>query len=306
MKIIVTGGAGFIASHIADAYIAKGHSVAIIDNLHSGFKKNLNPCARFYKTDIRDKKEVEKIFGKEKPEIVNHHAAMISVVESMRNPGNVFDTNILGSVNLLTAFGKHKRGPHPKFIFASTGGALYGDPKKIPADENTPIDPLSAYGLSKFLTEKVIEFYAREYHFSYLVLRYANVFGPRQNPSGEAGVVAIFSMEMRKSIRPTIFGDGTKTRDYVYVGDIVQVNVRGLTKGANVAVNIGNSVEVSDQKVFDAIARELHFTKKPIYAPYREGEVYRMSLNASKAKKVLGWKPTVKFDKGIELTVTTL
>ncbi|MBI4085881.1 MAG: NAD-dependent epimerase/dehydratase family protein [Candidatus Liptonbacteria bacterium] len=312
MKIIVTGGAGFIGSHIVDAYIKAGHRVAVIDNLLTGFKKNLNPKAKFYKADIKNLALMEKIFRRERPEIVSHHAAIAEVVKSLRNPLPTLGTNVLGTTNVLLAFGKYGAGKNWKFIFSSTGGAIYGEPKKIPADERTPAIPLSPYGLSKLLGEELIKFYSRQYGFDYLIFRYPNVYGPRQNPKGEAGVVAIFGGIMKRNIRPTIFGDGTKARDYVYVGDIARANIIVLKRRKNEIINLGWGKMVTDQTIFDAIAEETGFSAsggketKPIYAPYRKGEVYRIAIDARRAKKILGWRPSVKLKDGIRKTLATI
>jgi UDP-glucose 4-epimerase len=306
MKIIVTGGAGFIASHVADAYIKQGHKVVIIDNLSTGFRKNVNPKAIFYKADIRDLPAMEKIFKKEKPEIVNHHAAIAEVVKSLRDPMPTLQVNVLGTTNVLLAFGKYGKGKSKKFIFSSTGGAIYGEPKKIPADESTDTAPLSPYGLSKLLGEEVIKFYARQYGFAYLIFRYPNVYGPRQNPKGEAGVIAIFGGIMKSGGRPIIFGDGTKARDYTFVHDIARANVFVLKKGKNEIINLGWGRKITDQMIFDEIAAILKYKEKPIFAPYRKGEVYQIAIRADKAKKVLGWKPSVKLTEGIKKTLETI
>jgi UDP-glucose 4-epimerase len=306
MKIIVTGGAGFIASHIVDAYFKAGHEVVVIDNLTSGFKRNLNPKAKFYKADIRNLGLIEKIFKREQPQIVNHHAALISVVESVGNPVLAFETNVVGTLNLLSAFGKYGKIKGGRFIFASTGGAMYGEFPEIPADERTEVNPLSPYGFSKLLAEKTIEFYSRHFGFSFLNLRYVNVYGPRQNPKGEAGVVAIFIRLMGNGARPTIFGDGTKTRDYLYVDDIVKANLLALRRGRNETINLGWGKEISDQMIFDTIAKELNFPKKPIYAPCRKGEVRRIALDAKRAKKILGWQPKISLKGGIRKTIKAI
>jgi UDP-glucose 4-epimerase len=306
MKIIITGGAGFIASHVADAYVKAGHKVAIIDNLLTGFRKNMNRKAKFYKADIRNLPLMERIMKRERPEIVNHHAAIAEVIKSLRNPLPTFQTNVIGMANVLLAFGKHGRGKNKKLIFSSTGGAIYGEPKKIPADENTPAVPLSPYGLSKLLGEEVLKFYSRQYGFKYLIFRYPNVYGPRQNPKGEAGVIAIFGGLIKNGGRPKIFGDGTKARDYTYVGDIVRANITALTKGADKTMNLGWGKIVTDQMIFDTIARETGFKQKPIYTPYRKGEVYQISIDAKKAKKILGWRPKVKLEEGIKKTLASL
>lgn len=306
MRILVTGGAGFIASHVTDAYIKAGHGVIVVDNLLTGFRKNVNPKAKFYKADIRNLKAMEKIFGNERPEIVNHHAAIAEVAKSLRNPLPTYETNVLGTANILLAFGKYGRGKNKKFIFSSTGGAIYGEPKKIPADEKTPIKPLSPYGLSKFLGEELIKFSANQYGFKYLIFRYPNVYGPRQNSKGEAGVVAIFGGLMKLGIKPTIFGDGTKARDYAYVGDIVRANLTALHKGTDEILNLGWGKKITDQMIFDAVARETDFKEKPRYAPYRKGEVYRISIDAKKAEKILRWKPRIKLGEGIKNTMASL
>lgn len=306
MKIIVTGGAGFIASHVSDAYIKAGHKVVIVDNLLTGFKRNVNPKARFYKADIRNLGLMERIFKKERPEIVNHHAAIAEVVKSLRNPIPTLETNVIGTTNVLLSFGKYGRGKEKKFIFSSTGGAIYGQPKKIPADESTPAVPLSPYGLSKLLGEEIIKFYSRQYGFDYLIFRYPNVYGPRQNPKGEAGVIAIFGGLMRSGKKPTIFGDGTKARDYMHVGDIVRGNVAALSRGKNEIVNLGWGRIVTDQMIFDAIAKSVGFGGKPRYAPRRLGEVYQIAIDAKKARRLLGWKPKIKLREGVRKTVATL
>jgi UDP-glucose 4-epimerase len=306
MRILITGGAGFIASHVVDAYVKVGHHVAVLDDLSSGFRRNLNPKAKFYKADIRDARAVNRIIKRERPDIVNHHAAMISVIESLRRPDAVFETNVLGTAHLAQALGAL---PHPsarKFIFASTGGALYGEPKHIPAKETAPLLPLAPYGLSKALAEDVLRYYARMFGFGHTILRYPNIYGPRQNPKGEAGVVAIFCGLMKRGKRPTIFGDGTKARDYVYVQDVARANMAALRRGTNATVNLGWGKTVSDREIFEAVAKAVGFSGKPIYAPYRTGEVYRISLDAKKARRVLGWKPRVMLAEGIRRTVATL
>ncbi|MBI2623069.1 MAG: NAD-dependent epimerase/dehydratase family protein [Candidatus Liptonbacteria bacterium] len=311
MKIIVTGGAGFIGSHVVDAYVKAGHRVIIIDDLSTGFRRNLNPRAKFYKADIRNQRLLEIIFRKEEPEVVNHHAALASVIASIKNPNETFEVNVSGTANLLRAFGTPRqqagesRNPK-KFIMISTGGAMYGTPKKLPVSEKIPPCPLSPYGLSKLLAEETVQFYARAFYFPYTILRYANVYGPRQNPHGEAGVVAIFQKQMKEGVPPTIFGDGTKSRDYVYVGDIAAANLVALRKGTDVTLNLGWGKKISDNMIFTEVARACGFKGKPRYAPYRKGEVYQIALDASRAKKILGWKPIIPLRKGIERTVLAL
>lgn len=303
MKILVTGGAGFIASHVADAYAKAGHRVIIIDNLTTGFRRNVNPEAKFYKEDIRNLEALRRIFHKEKPHIVNHHAAIAEVVKSVRNPIPTFETNVIGTANVLLAGGEVGI---KKFIFSSTGGAIYGEPKKIPADEHTPPIALSPYGLSKFLGEEIIKFYHRQFSFDYFIFRYPNVYGPRQNPKGEAGVVAIFGGLMKSGKRPTIFGDGSKTRDYVFVNDIVRANIIALRRGKNETANLGWGRKISDQDIFDTLMAVLNYKKPAIYKPFRKGEVYQISLDARRAKRILGWKPKTQLKEGVQKTVGTI
>jgi UDP-glucose 4-epimerase len=286
MKILVTGDAGFIASHITDKYRALGHTVISVDNRH---KKPI---------DINDADALMKLFKKEKPDIVNHHAAIAEVLKSVKDPLPTFTTNVLGTVNVLMAAGAC--GTVKKFIFASTGGAIYGEPKKIPADESAEATPLSPYGISKLLGEEVIKFYAKMFGFEYLIFRYPNVYGPRQNPKGEAGVVAIFTDLMRNGKQPTIYGDGTKARDYVYVDDIVRANTAALRKGKNEILNIGWGRKITDKKIFDEIKKNVAFAGEPAYAPYRAGEVYQIALEAKKAFAKIGWKPTISFEEGVK------
>lgn len=303
MKILVTGGAGFIGSHIVDAYINLGHKVVIIDNFSTGFRKNLNPKAKFYKTDIRNLPKIEKIFQKEKPQIINHLAAIAEVIKSLYDPLPTINVNVVGTINLLLSAGKTGV---KKFIFSSSGGAIYGQPDKIPADENTPAIPLSPYGLSKLLGEECIKFYAKHYNFDYLIFRYPNVYGPRQNPKGEGGVVAIFSGLIKEGEQPTIFGDGTKTRDYIYVDDVVKANIIGFKKGKNEILNLGWAKKISDQKIFDTIAKNLNFKKPPIYTSFRRSEVYQTAITNAKAKKILGWEPKINLEEGIKKYLHTI
>jgi UDP-glucose 4-epimerase len=300
MKIIVTGGAGFIGSHIVDKYMKLGHSVVVIDNLSTGSKKNLNNKAKFYKADINDFQRIQNIFLKERPGIVNHHAAIAEVSKSLKDPAPTIKTNLLGTINILRAVSKLDI---KKLIFASTGGAMYGNPKKNPVSELALPNPLSPYGLSKLLAEECIKYYANNFKFNYIIFRYANVYGPRQNTRGEAGVVAIFSYLMKHDKRPHIFGDGTKTRDYVYVKDVANANAIAIGRGKNEILNLGTGEETTDKQVYETIARKLSFTKEPIYKPFRDGEIRRIALDRGRVKKILGWEPKTNFSKGTKNTV---
>jgi len=294
MRILVTGGAGFIGSHIVDAYIAAGHHIAIIDNLSTGTEKNLNPAAIFYKADIRDAVELKRIFGIEKPDIVSHQAAIVSVTQSTQKPLETFEVNTLGTINLLIAGAPYIK----KFIFASTGGAMCANPKKWPATEKEKPTPLSPYGFSKQLAEESVAFYAKQYGFDFTILRYANIFGPRQNAHGESGVMAIFSLLAGQQKTPIIYRKQT-TRDYVYVGDIARANVLALEKGKDEVINLATGKETTNQKVYEIIAKEFNWGKLPVYEPARPGELARSVLANAKAKKLLGWKPTVGMADGV-------
>ena len=298
MKILVTGGAGFIGSNLVDALISLGHDVVVVDNLSSGLKKNLNPKARFYQIDICDEK-LSEVFEHEKPEIIDHHAAQIDVRKSNEDPIADAEANILGSLNLITNCVRHGV---KRVVYASTGGAIYGDPQYLPADENHPINPISQYGVSKHTVEHYLHLYSIINGLEYVALRYSNVYGPRQNPYGEAGVVAIFAIQMLTGKQPTIFGPGDKTRDYTHVSDIVAANIIALDRGKNAIYNIGTGTEAKDQEIFDTLASVLGYKGKPIYAPLRKGEVYRISLNCGKARKELGWIPKLSLREGIAQT----
>jgi UDP-glucose 4-epimerase len=298
LKILVTGGAGFIGSNVVDALISLGHDVAIVDNLSSGLKKNLNPEAKFYEIDICDKK-LSEVFEREKPRVVNHHAAQIDVRKSGEDPIADAEANILGSLNVIT---NCVRFGIKRVVYASTGGAIYGDPQYLPADENHPINPISQYGVSKHTFEHYLHLYSIIRGLEYVALRYSNVYGPRQNPYGEAGVVAIFAIQILTGKQPTIFGPGDKTRDYTHVSDIVAANISALDHGSNAIYNIGTGTETKDQEIFDTLASVLGYKGKPVYAPLRKGEVYRIALDCAKARKELGWVPKLSLREGIAQT----
>jgi len=292
---MVTGGAGFIGSHLVDAMINNGYEVVIVDNLSTGFKKNINPKAKFFKMDICDKKLTD-VFRMERPQIVCHHAAQTVVTRSMSDP--VFDAkqNILGSINVLLNCTESNVS---KLIYASSGGAVYGEPQYRPVDENHPINPLSPYGISKHVVEHYLQLYGTELGLDYVVLRYANVYGSRQNPKAEAGVVAIFAMQMLGGKQPVIYGSGDKTRDYVHVSDVVAANLLALNKGRQAIYNIGTGIETSDQQMFDTLAHLLRYKGHPQYAPVRKGEISRISLECKNAQSVLGWQPRFSLKDGL-------
>ncbi|MDE2058513.1 MAG: NAD-dependent epimerase/dehydratase family protein [candidate division NC10 bacterium] len=301
MKVLVTGGAGFIGSHVVDALVKGGHDVAVVDDLSMGKREQVHPSARFYRADIRDRQALEEVFRAERPEVVNHHAAQADLRRSMIEPSFDASVNILGSLNLLELSLAHKVR---KFIDISSGGAVYGEPQRLPVDELHPINPLSVYGVSKYAVEQYLRLFDGS-GLDYTILRYANVYGPRQNPAGEAGVVAIFSRQMLAGERPTIFGDGTKTRDYVYVDDIVGANLLAMAekRASGRSYNVGLGREVSDRQIFEMIRGAVGATLEPITASKRPGEIDRICLDASLAKAELGWKPTISLEEGISRTV---
>ena len=295
MKILVTGGAGFIASHVSDRLVSLGHDVAIVDNLSTGKRQNLPPEAKFFEVDIRDE-ALSGVFEAQKPEVVVHHAAHADVTRSVRDPRYDASVNVLGSLNLLECCRTYGIR---KFVYASTGGALYGEPDYIPAGEDHPIRPLAPYGVSKHVVEQYLYAYRVNHGLEYTVLRYPNVYGPRQDPHGEAGVVAIFSLQLLTGKQPVIFGDGSKTRDYCYVGDIVEGNVLALDSPVSGTYNLGRGVEVTDLEVFEAVRAAVGSSTEPTFASVRPGEVEHIALSAAKAEKELGWTWKVDLTEGI-------
>ncbi len=301
MKILVTGGAGFIASHIVDRYISDGHDLVVVDSLVTGKMKNLNPRARFYRLDIRDP-EIEQVFSRERPEVVNHHAAQIDVRKSVQDPVFDAETNILGMVHLLEKAVKFRVR---RFIFASSGGAMYGDQPEGtgPADENTPQHPISPYGIAKATGELYLYYYRVVHGLDYVALRYGNVFGPRQDPFGEAGVVAIFTQKLLAGEQPVINGDGLQTRDYVFVGDVAEANALALTAGVSGSYNIGTAVETNVVELFRNLAAITGRPVPEVHGPAKPGEQRRSVLNPEHARTGLGWKPRVSFAEGLRRTV---
>jgi len=298
LRILVTGGAGFIGSNIVDAYIGAGHEVAVIDNLSSGREENVNPAARLYKLDIRSP-ELDLVFAKEKPDIINHHAAQIDVRKSVSDPLFDANINILGMIALLEACVKHKVR---KVIFASSGGAIYGEPAQLPADESTALDPLAPYGTSKVAGEFYLSCYRALHGLDYTALRYGNIYGPRQDPYGEAGVIAIFCQAMLGDRDVNIFGTGEQLRDYVYVGDVVRANVLALEKGGGERLNIGTGLGTSVNSLFTTLKEIVGYGKDAVYEPPRPGELEKIYLTNRRAHETLGWGPEVDMQRGLELT----
>ncbi|MBU0650978.1 NAD-dependent epimerase/dehydratase family protein [bacterium] len=300
MNILVTGGAGFIGSHIVDEYLKLGHHVVIVDNLSSGKEENINPDAVFYNYDICDLDSLEKVFEKENIDCVNHLAAQMDVTRSVKNPAYDADVNIKGGINVLEMCVKYNV---KKIIYSSTGGAVYGEPEFLPCDEFHPIKPISHYGLSKFTFEEYIKLYDRLYALNFTILRYPNVYGPRQNPHGEAGVNAIFILKMISGETPVIYGDGSCERDYLYIRDVVRANAMMLEHGNRNIYNLGTGIGTSVNEVFSLIQTNLNFHGDPVYKDLRKGEILRTFLNSDKIFKEFGWKAETSFEQGIQETI---
>lgn len=299
MKILVTGGAGFIGSHLVDGFIEQGHHVTIIDDLSMGRTENVNPKAKFYLMDIRAE-EIEKMFEIEKFDVICHQAAQMDVRKSVDDP--LFDArvNILGTLNLLQTC---IRFNVKKVLFASTGGAVYGDQEVFPCDENHPTRPVSPYGIGKLTVEKYLFYYHLEYGLKYVILRYSNVYGPRQNPLGEAGVIAIFTHKFLTRNQPIINGDGNQTRDYVFVGDVVQANLKALEFNGNEILNVGTGIETDVNQIFHLINENTGGKTKEVHGPAKPGEQRRSVISYEKAEQILGWKPEVNLEEGLRKTV---
>lgn len=302
MRILVTGGAGFIGSHVVDALVDRGHRVTVLDDLSSGQEENLNRRAKFIKGDVTSQKKLESVFKRVQPEAIFHLAGQINVRASVENPVLDAECNILGSLRLVDMAAK---AGVKKFIFSSTGGAMFGDEAHYPATEEEPMTPLSPYGLAKAGVEEYLRFYHRVYNLPYTVLRYSNVYGPRQNPHGEAGVVAIFISAMLENRPPTINGDGEQTRDYVYVSDVVKANLAALdselTEGT---FHIGTGVETTVNEIFRLVNWQFGKAFEAVSGPAKKGEVRRSALDVSRAASLLNWKPEVGVSEGITATAT--
>ena len=301
MKILVTGGAGFIGSHVVDAYVAAGHEVAVIDNLSTGREDNVNPNARLHRVDIRDLAQVKQVVASFQPEVVNHHAAQSEVPKSVADPGHDAHVNIVGGVNVLRACADSSVR---KVIFSSTGGALYGEPDIVPADEDHPIRPLSPYGTSKYAFEQYLATFDRTFGLRFTTLRYANVYGARQDFAAEEGrVVAIFAGRMIENKPLTIDGDGNQSRDMLHVGDIAMANIAALERGDGGTFHISTGIPVTVNDIFRKLAILTEYKLEPRFGPSRKGDVYRIALDNTRAKAQLGWEPRIQLEEGLRLTV---
>jgi len=299
MKVLVTGGAGFIGSNLGDRLIEEGHKLVVLDDLSSGRRDQVPPAANFYQMEL-DSRWLDRVVEREKPDAVCHLAAQISVRKSVEDP--IFDArvNILGSIGLIQACRSHGV---KRFVFTSTGGAIYGDADEIPTPETYNAAPISPYGTSKLSVEHYLHCFRSLGGFSSAALRLANVYGPRQDPHGEAGVVAIFCRALLEGSTPTINGDGMQTRDYVYVGDVVEAFMRALGSDAQGSFNVGTEVETDVNQLYEQVARATGSSLPAGHGPGRPGEQQRSSVSIAQIREVMGWKPTVALPEGIEQTV---
>jgi UDP-glucose 4-epimerase len=301
VRILVTGGAGFIGSHVVDAYLAAGHQVAVLDNFSTGRAENVNPAAAVYRVDVRDQEQVREAIAGFKPEVVNHHAAQSEVPRSVADPAYDAHVNIVGGLNVLKACAESSVD---KVIFSSTGGALYGEPDVVPADEDHPIRPLSPYGTGKYAFEQYLGTFERTFGLRFTVLRYANVFGARQDFHAEEGrVVAIFAGRMLESRPLTIDGDGDQSRDMIHVGDVAMANLAALEGGSGGTFHVSTGIAVTVNDLFRKLALLTGYKQPPNFGPPRKGDVYRIALDNTRARKTLGWEPRISLEEGLSLTV---
>lgn len=296
--VLVTGGAGFIGSHLVDRLLSLGHRVVVVDDLSTGRLQNLNKGAIFYHTSVTHQ-GLEEIFEREQPTIVDHHAAQISISESVKDPIKDAEVNIQGTLRLIEL---SRRYGVEKFIFPSSGGSIYGEPNSVPCDETHSINPLSPYALSKYVAEEYLKLYYHLYRLNHVVLRYGNVYGPRQNPHGEAGVVAIFGLAMLEGKHPRINGTGDQERDFLAVSDVVEANILAMREGHG-AYNIGTGGGTSVNKIFSLLKSITKYRGRPEYGPAKPAEVFKISLDSSKFENQFGWKPVVTLEDGLSATI---
>ena len=300
MKVLVSGGAGFIGSHVADAYLAAGYEVVVADDLSTGHDRNLPRGARFERVDIRDRQAVADLMERERPQVLNHHAAQMDVRRSVADPAFDAEINLIGLLNLMEA--GRTRGLRC-VVFASSGGTVYGENQNLPAREGEPTEPVSPYGVAKLASERYLHYYSHLYGIRHVALRYANVYGPRQDPHGEAGVVAIFSGLLLRRREPTINGTGKQTRDYVYVADVARANVLAIDGDYCGALNIGTGIETDVNQLFALLCDATGFHPPERHGPAKPGEQSRSVLDPAKARATLGWSPAMPLADGLARTV---
>ena len=301
MRILITGAAGFIGSHIARAYQREGHELAGIDNLSTGKRENLPADIPLSVFDLSDEQQLRALLKEFRPEVVSHHAAQVNVRRSWENPLADLRSNILASVTLFRIASEVVS--MPLIIYSSSGGAIYGEPKRLPVKESHPVHPTSNYGVSKYTAELYLSAFQGNGLLRGVVFRYPNVFGPGQDPAGEAGVVAVFTTQLLRGVQPHIFGDGSKTRDYMYIDDIVDANLRALRFKGNGVFNLGWGRQISDLEVFRVVRAAAGRKTEPIFEEKRPGEVNHICLDTSQARRTLKWKPRVKFQDGVKRVV---
>jgi UDP-glucose 4-epimerase len=299
--ILVTGGAGFIGSHIVDAYVAAGHDVVVVDNLQTGKLENIHPRARFHHADIRDMDALRRILVDERPQVICHHAALADVRASLADPVGYTQVNVVGTLNLLEA-AREMRNVR-RFTFASTGGAVYGEPANLPTPEECPPRPLDPYGASKLSCEHYIDTYRHNHGLEYTILRYSNVYGPRQDPAGEAGVVAIFAAGMLASREVMIHGDGFQSRDFVYVEDVARANLLALNARGSGIYNIGTGTATDINTLFHWLGQLTAYDLPERHGPPKPGEVRSIYLDCTHAQQALGWVPQIALAEGLARTV---
>lgn len=297
-RVLVTGGAGFIGSHVVDILVENGYEVAVVDNLSSGRRENLRPGVAFFLCDIRNP-ELKEVFRQFRPQAVVHAAAQIDVRRSVENPGFDADVNIKGSLVVL----EQARMWGVKRVIYSSSAALYGNPRYLPVEESHPVVAVSPYGISKHTVEHYLYMYRDLYGLDFVALRYANVYGPRQDPTGEGGVVAIFTDRLLQGQTPVIYGDGEQTRDFVYVRDVARANLLALERGGGHILNVSGQKETTINRLFEILSEETGYKGRPRYEAERPGEIRRSVLANRKAKEVLGWEPQVDLVTGLRQTV---